>query len=134
MIRDNPQGCFLGYVSQTDPKGKLPSWLVNKITQKFAPKVVKQLRKAADGYETWKAAQNDPFLKPWVYPEQTMNSPRISVSDVSIVYKNLDLNNFTSNIFTTKPNLLALTYFSLFLIVLTSSIYYTKINKFNFFC
>ncbi|CAH1101313.1 unnamed protein product [Psylliodes chrysocephalus] len=85
VIRDNPQGCFLGYVSQTDPKGKLPSWLVNKITQKFAPKVVKQLRKAADGYETWKAAQNDPFLKPWVYPEQTMNSPRISVSDCASV-------------------------------------------------
>ncbi|KAG5899900.1 hypothetical protein JTB14_002452 [Gonioctena quinquepunctata] len=81
VIRKLPNGCFLGYISQTDPRGKLPPWLVNKITQKFAPKVVKQLRKAADGYESWKASQSDPSFKPWIYPEQTLSSPRISISD-----------------------------------------------------
>ncbi|CAB3362284.1 Hypothetical predicted protein [Cloeon dipterum] len=31
-------GCFVGYASQTDPKGTLPSWMVNKVTTIFAPK------------------------------------------------------------------------------------------------
>lgn len=80
VLRITPTGCFMGYVSQTDPRGKLPPWLVNKITQKFAPRVVKQLRKAADGYESWKSAQKVPSLKPWLNPEQIM-SPRINISD-----------------------------------------------------
>ncbi|CAG9834738.1 unnamed protein product [Diabrotica balteata] len=81
VIRESAKGCFLGYISQTDPRGKLPPWLVNKITQKFAPKVVKQLKKAAEGYETWKSSQENPYYKPWIYPEQTMSSPRINISD-----------------------------------------------------
>ncbi|XP_060528205.1 START domain-containing protein 10-like isoform X2 [Cylas formicarius] len=80
-IRRLPNGCFLGYISQTDPRGKLPPWLVNKISQKFAPRVVKQLRKAAEGYEDWKARQRDPRCKPWIYPELTLESPRISIHD-----------------------------------------------------
>lgn len=83
VLRPYKKGTFLGYVSQTDPKGKLPSWLVNKITQKFAPKVVKQLLKAAEGYETWKLNQKEPILKPWIFPEQILMSPRICTTDVS---------------------------------------------------
>lgn len=83
VIRRLNKGCFLGYISQTDPRGKLPPWLVNKITQKFAPRVVKQLLKAAEGYESWKCCQRNPNYKPWVYPEQTLDSPRISITDVS---------------------------------------------------
>ncbi|XP_066247721.1 START domain-containing protein 10-like isoform X1 [Euwallacea similis] len=81
IVRNRHPGCFLGYISQTDPKGKLPSWLVNKITQKFAPKVVKQLKKAAEGYEHWKALQPNPKNKPWIYPELTLENPRISIVD-----------------------------------------------------
>lgn len=78
-------GCFLGYISQTDPKGKLPIWLVNKITQKFAPKVVKQLKKAAEGYDSWKERQMYPNQKPWIYPELTLKSPRISLNEVCVL-------------------------------------------------
>lgn len=85
VVRKHGAGAFIGYISQTDPRGKLPPWLVNKVTQKFAPKVVKQLRKAAEGYELWKVAQADPHYKPWVYPEQTILLPRISINDVSII-------------------------------------------------
>ncbi|XP_019763057.1 START domain-containing protein 10 isoform X2 [Dendroctonus ponderosae] len=79
VVRKSGPGCFLGYISQTDPKGKLPTWLVNKITQKFAPRVAKQLKRAAEGYEDWKAQQPDPKDKPWIYAEFTF--PRISVAD-----------------------------------------------------
>lgn len=83
VVRYHERGCFLGYISQTDPRGKLPIWLVNKITQKFAPKVVKQLKKAAEGYESWKVSQKDPLRKPWIYPELTLLSAKISTNDVS---------------------------------------------------
>ncbi|XP_046388059.1 START domain-containing protein 10-like [Ischnura elegans] len=72
-------GCELGYVSQTDPQGKLPSWLVNRVTQIFAPKMVKRLHKASLGYKSWKLSHN-PEWKPWHFPEQ-ITAPRISVSE-----------------------------------------------------
>lgn len=80
VLRQTFAGCFMNYISQTDPRGKLPPWLVNKITQKFAPRVVKQLKKAADGYESWKYAQPNPSLKPWINPEQ-ITSGRINLAD-----------------------------------------------------
>lgn len=73
----------MGYVSHTDPRGKLPPWLVNKITQIFAPKMVKQLRKAVEGYNNWKVRQTNPDFKPWTYPEQMILAPRISITDVN---------------------------------------------------
>lgn len=85
VIRTSPAGSFLGYISQTDPKGKLPPWLVNKITQILAPKMVKQLRKAVFGYQPWKTQQGNPMYKPWIYPEQMLEGKRISLRDVSKV-------------------------------------------------
>ncbi|XP_030755427.1 START domain-containing protein 10-like isoform X2 [Sitophilus oryzae] len=82
VVRRRNEGCFLGYISQTDPRGKLPSWLVNKVTQKLAPNVVKQLKLAAEGYEMWKIRQKNPLLKPWINPEQILG-PKISIADVS---------------------------------------------------
>lgn len=97
VIRRLDNGSFLGYISQTDPRGKLPPWLVNKITQKFAPKVVKQLLKASEGYETWKGSQGDPNCKPWVYPEQMFKANRIKIEDVSeiIIFR---MQNFFSDL------------------------------------
>lgn len=74
-------GCEIAYVTSCDPQGILPSWLVNKCTQIFAPKYIRQLEKAATGYGNWKNVHN-PDLKPWIYPEQ-IASPKISVDDVS---------------------------------------------------
>lgn len=81
LIRSRPNGCTMGYISQTDPRGKLQPWLVNKTTQIFAPKMIKHMRKAAEGYPIWKAMQLNPNFKPWTYPEQTLESPRISIDD-----------------------------------------------------
>lgn len=84
VIRPVGSGCFFGYISQTDPHGKIPLWVVNKCTQIFGPKLVKTIHTAAQGYVQWKEKQANPCYKPWIYPEQ-MTAPRISISDVNIL-------------------------------------------------
>lgn len=83
-------GCYLGYVAHCDPQGKLPPWLVNKVTHTVGPRMVKDLRKASEGYVLWKTSQPH-NRKPWRFPEE-INCPRIFLDDVSVyVYK---LNDF----------------------------------------
>lgn len=72
-------GCILNYVAQCDPQGKLPPWLVNKVTHTLGPRMVKDLRKAALGYVGWKQTQSH-FRKPWRYPED-ITVPRILITD-----------------------------------------------------
>jgi len=88
-------GCSVGYVSHSHPGGTLPSWLVNKVTQIFAPKMVKQLHKAAVQYEEWKSKSERPNWKPWVYPEQ-MEGPRVKIEKcVPLSKDNISLNNYS---------------------------------------
>ncbi|GAB6031829.1 hypothetical protein CHUAL_010231 [Chamberlinius hualienensis] len=75
LIRPSGNGCEMGYVTQCDPKGLLPSWLVNKVIQVSIPTLVKQIYKACLSYETWKEKHN-PGWKPWIFPDQ-ITSPRI---------------------------------------------------------
>ena len=72
-------GCILNYVAQCDPCGKLPPWLVNKVTHTLGPRMIKDLRKAALGYVNWKNSQSH-FRKPWRYPED-ITVPRILIED-----------------------------------------------------
>lgn len=85
IIRPHPtleNGCALGYVAHCDPQGKLPSWLVNKVTHTLGPRMIIDLKKAAQGYIEWKNSQ--PHLrKPWRFPEQ-ITTERVSVADVSV--------------------------------------------------
>lgn len=74
-----PTGCILNYVAQCDPCGKLPPWLVNKVTNTLGPRMIKDLRKAALGYGAWKENQTH-FRKPWRYPEEII-VPRILIED-----------------------------------------------------
>jgi len=78
LISPNGKGCELGYVTHSDPGGNLPSWVSNKISSGFAPKMVKRLQKASKKYEEWKKV-NNPDCKPWLYPEQMEN--RIKIED-----------------------------------------------------
>ncbi|XP_035905311.1 START domain-containing protein 10-like [Anopheles stephensi] len=72
-------GCILKYVAHCDPQGTLPPWLVNKVTHTLGPRMVKDLKKAALGYASWK--QTQPHLrKPWRFPEE-IRCPRISIED-----------------------------------------------------
>ncbi|CAL8091945.1 unnamed protein product [Calicophoron daubneyi] len=90
LIRSRgPSACEVFYVSQCDPRGKLPSWAVNKATQFVAPRVVKRLIKACHNYEGWKRV-NRPNFKPWLCPEQ-IEIPRINWSEV-LSQPDIDLN------------------------------------------
>ncbi|KAM4732441.1 START domain containing 14 [Anableps anableps] len=65
-----PNSCTFTYLSQADPKGSLPKWVVNKASQVLAPRVLKSVHKAGQNYPEWKQ-QNSPDVKPWLHPEQS---------------------------------------------------------------
>ncbi|MFT7810219.1 PCTP-like protein [Arapaima gigas] len=77
-----PNSCTFTYLSQADPKGSLPKWVVNKASQVVAPKVLKCVHKAGQNYPQWKK-QNFPDRKPWLYPEQN-NLPQMDPSELVI--------------------------------------------------
>jgi len=64
-----PNSCSFTYLSQADPKGSLPTWVVNKASQVLAPKVMRCVHTAGKDYTEWKE-QNFPDQKPWLHPEQ----------------------------------------------------------------
>ncbi|KER33819.1 hypothetical protein T265_00477 [Opisthorchis viverrini] len=72
--------CELIYITQCDPRGKLPTWAVNKATQYVAPRVIKRLIKACQQYTAWKR-RHQPEFKPWIYPEQC-KLPTINWDDI----------------------------------------------------
>lgn len=74
----SPRGCELHYVTQADPGGLLPAWLVNRVTQNLAPRLIHRLHRAAVAYPAWKR-KHDTFRKPWLFPEQ-MSSVRVDLS------------------------------------------------------
>lgn len=80
LERSTEPGCYITYVTQSDPRGKLPTWVVNKCTQILAPKIMSKIHKACKGYDNWKSKHN-PHLKPWLFPEQ-MTLPRLLLSDI----------------------------------------------------
>lgn len=95
-------GCYLGYVAHCDPQGKLPPWLVNKVTHTVGPRMVKDLRKASEGYVSWK--MNQPHnRKPWRYPEE-ITCPRIFLDDVSVSKRlmEISINSFLLSVHATN--------------------------------
>lgn len=77
-------GSILGYISQTDPQGHLPTWLVNTVTHTLAPKLAKKLEKAALAYPEWKSSSENANFMPWRCPDQVV-SERITISDVILI-------------------------------------------------
>ena len=80
QANENGKGCTLYYVAQSDPKGKLPSWFVNKASTFFAPRSIKKLQKCCLKYPEWKQ-KNNPKSKFWLYPEQ-ITTPRLNWDDI----------------------------------------------------
>lgn len=69
-----PQSCQFIYLTQFDPRGSIPKWVVNKFAQIFTPKVISRIYKAARKYSGWKQ-KHDPGYKPWLFPEQCRLPP-----------------------------------------------------------
>ncbi|TNN16733.1 START domain-containing protein [Schistosoma japonicum] len=72
--------CEMTYVTNCDPRGKIPIWVINKATQFMAPRAIQILYKASTKYNTWKKS-NHPDRKPWLYPEQ-INLPILCWGDL----------------------------------------------------
>lgn len=85
------KSCILYYVTQSDPGGSFPVWVINSATRVIAPKFIKKIYKAALKYEKWKTKHNPNFM-PWVNPEQVA-VPRIDWNDI----QPMDLNQFKKN-------------------------------------
>uniref|UniRef100_A0A8B9UZY8 START domain-containing protein 10 n=1 Tax=Anas zonorhyncha TaxID=75864 RepID=A0A8B9UZY8_9AVES len=78
-----PSSCRLTYLAQVDPKGSLPKWVVNKVSQYLVPQqMLKRLHKACVQYPAWKQ-QHGVNVKPWLYPEQN-ELPELALSALAL--------------------------------------------------
>ncbi|XP_019390919.1 PREDICTED: PCTP-like protein [Crocodylus porosus] len=98
LIKSNgANSCILYYLTQVDPRGSLPKWVVNKVSQFVAPKAMKRIYKAGLKYPEWKRKHN-PSFKPWVYPEQN-TLPSVSLDELSLQHadslENIDESNLS---------------------------------------
>uniref|UniRef100_A0A672YYX5 START domain-containing protein 10 n=1 Tax=Sphaeramia orbicularis TaxID=375764 RepID=A0A672YYX5_9TELE len=83
LIQSNGANCStLYYLTQVDPRGSLPKWVVNRVSQFVAPKAMRKIYKASLKYPEWKRKHN-PTLKPWMFPEQN-TLPCINVADLTV--------------------------------------------------
>jgi len=66
IARRDPSGtgCTMTYITQSDPKGAIPSFVMNTITKTFAPKIVTKMEKAAHDYPAWRA-KHGVTTNPW---------------------------------------------------------------------
>jgi StAR-related lipid transfer protein 10 len=54
IVSNGKNSCTLYYITQSDPGGSLPAWIVNMASKVFAPKLMKKLYKASLKYDKWK--------------------------------------------------------------------------------
>ena len=78
-------GCELGYVTHSNPRGQLPPWMTNRLATSLAPRLVKRLHKACIAYPAWKltAHGGGPLNKCWLYPEK-ITSPKIIQCEIDV--------------------------------------------------
>jgi len=74
--------CTVFYITQSDPGGSLPTWIVNMTSKVIAPKVIKKMHKHSLKYDKWKA-KNRPNYMPWIHPDQ-ITAPRVDLKDIDL--------------------------------------------------
>ncbi|KAL3067664.1 hypothetical protein OYC64_022122, partial [Pagothenia borchgrevinki] len=83
LIQSNgPSSSTLYYLTQMDPKGSLPKWVVNRASQLVAPKAMRRIYKASLKYPDWKR-RHGPGLRPWLFPDQSV-LPGVSSERLSL--------------------------------------------------
>jgi len=65
MIRKLDNGCEFIYYSQSDPKGWIPTWVINYLMTKLPPRLLDKLHSVALAYSDWKS-KHEPEHKPWL--------------------------------------------------------------------
>ena len=68
-------GCCLTYLTQTDPSGWIPTFVINFATTKLVPSVIQNLRKVSDGYLDWTKKQVN-HSKPWNMTSDPWSEPQ----------------------------------------------------------
>jgi len=58
-------GCIMKYYTHNDPRGWLPTWAINMVSEKVAPSLLSQLHDNALKYPEWKS-KNHTDWKPWL--------------------------------------------------------------------
>lgn len=61
-------GIEFNYYSQSDPKGWIPSFVINTLMTKLAPRLIEKLHSVALTYKDWKK-ENNPEHMPWLVEE-----------------------------------------------------------------
>lgn len=66
LIRLTPEGHtqFI-YLTQSDPKGWIPGWVVNNLISTIGPSYIDTISRVAREYDAWKKTQPD-HQKPWL--------------------------------------------------------------------
>jgi hypothetical protein len=68
------KSCTLTYISNSDPKGWLPSSMVNMLVSSFAPAMLNKIQKAVEDWPAWRAKQSawkrvwEQAITPWKSP------------------------------------------------------------------
>jgi len=76
------------FLTQTDPKGKLPKWFVNFLSTSMTPRIMKKLYKTTLGYEKWHK-KSGAAHKPWLEPEHN-KLPLLDRKDIPACNSNDD--------------------------------------------
>ena len=64
-IRRSPNGTYLTFLSHSDPRGYVPSFICNYVIKRSVPSMVTAMYEASLGYLDWKQSTDNPLFMPW---------------------------------------------------------------------
>ena len=64
-VRRSPDGTFLTFLSHSDPKGYIPSFICNHVMKRSVPDLVASMYEASLRYLDWKQSTGNPLFMPW---------------------------------------------------------------------
>lgn len=74
LIRGDPKGCTLTYLTQSDLRGSIPQWVINFLVTTRLPQTLNDMAKYGAGYTAYKDSTPHKQHKPWIVPPQPWSS------------------------------------------------------------